>query len=453
MTKAEKTLGWKPILGYGLGDMANSLVFSMGLLFLLNYYTDVAKISPAAAGTMVLAVRIYDALMDVVVGRLIDRAGNAHQLGRFRPYLLWGAFPLLMLNVAVFAVPASWSESSKVVYASITYMLLGTAYSFVNIPYGSLASAMTQSPRDRALLGAARALMATSAIALLAFMLGPLLRGLEGEALQTRLTQLTLGIAMIGMLAYFICFHTTREIVQRNIEHPTLGDSLSTLVVNRPLQLLCIAGFFILAGVSCMGASAIYFARYVLGDAKHFMTIILLTTFAGTLVSVPLAPALATRCGKRLTFQLGVAIAAIAHLGLFWIPVTNANAIFFLLSLGSIGAMLAMVIFWALESDSVEYGEWKTGMRLEGMNYSLFSLARKCGQAVGGSIPAFLLAGSAYVPNLEIQDPATLQMIRLGVTLGPAMAFLLAFLAMLFYTLSDRRYLEIVEEIRTRRRG
>lgn len=451
MSRTPKPLGWKPIVGYGLGDMANSLVFSMGMLFLLNYYTDVADISAAAAGTLLMAVRIYDAVMDIVVGRLIDRGGRPHRSGRFRPYLLWGAVPLLVLNVAVFAVPASWSDTGKLAYALVTYMLLGTAYSFVNIPYGSLASAMTQSPRERSMLGAARALMGTSAIILLAFVLGPGLRSLQGEALQTRLMHFTLGLAVIGVFCYAICFATTSEVVERDARHPTLKESVSTLLSNMPLQLLCIAGLLTLAGVSCMGASAIYFARYVLGDAKHFLGIILFTTACGMAVSIPLAPLLAARYGKTRTFQSGLAIAGAAHLYLFWIPASSWIAIYALLAIASTGTMLAMAIFWALESDSVEYGEWRTGRRLEGLNYSLFSLARKCGQALGGSIPAFLLAGSAYVPNMAIQHPAVLQTIRVGVTLAPATAFLAAFVVMLFYPLSDRRYLELIGEIRMRR--
>lgn len=110
-------LKWTSITGYGLGEMANNFVFAMGLLFLLNYYTDVAGISAAAAGTLLLVVRIYDAIMDLVVGRIIDRTSASLRWGRFRPYLLWGALPLLLLNLAVFSVPAGWGGAEKLVYA------------------------------------------------------------------------------------------------------------------------------------------------------------------------------------------------------------------------------------------------------------------------------------------------------------------------------------------------
>lgn len=444
-------LKWTSIVGYGLGDMANNFAYSMGMLFLLNYYTDVAGISAAAAGTMLMVVRIYDAVMDVVAGRVIDRPRTAARWGRFRPYLLWGALPLLLLNVAVFSVPAGWNATEKLVYAYVTYALLGTAYSFVNIPYGALASVMTQEPRERSRLSAARTLMSTSAIVLLAFVLGPVLRSVHGAALQSRLTGFTLLLAGLGALLYFICFKTTREVVERNIQQPGWKASLATLRSNQPLQMLCLVALCVLVGVSCMGASSMYYARYVLGDAKHFLTIILITTIFGVLFAVPLAPLLVNRLGKKGTFLLGVAIAATAHLMLLFVPVVSLITVFGTLALGSAGSMLAMVVMWALESDTVEYGEWRTGMRIEGMNYSLFSLTRKCGLALGGSIPAFLLAGNAYVPNLAVQSSAVLRVIQQGVALVPAIAFACAFLIMAFYPLSDRRFLELLQEIKTRR--
>lgn len=444
-------LKWTSVIGYGLGDAANNFVFAMGMLFLLNYYTDVAGISAAAAGAMLMLVRFYDAALDLVAGRIIDRARASTRRGRFRPYLLWGSLPLLLINVAVFSVPAAWSESGKLAYAYVTYALLGTAYAFVNIPYGSLASVMTQLPRERSLLSASRSLLATATVIFLAFVLVPLLRSVHGEALQAELTRLTLILAVVGMLLYFVCFKTTREVVERSIENPKWKDSVATLRANRPLQILCLTALCALIGVGSTGASTMYYVRYVLGDAKHFLTIVLITTISGAVVSVPLAPMLVGRLGKKLTFQIGMAVAALAHLSLSFVAASSLIWIVGTLAVGSVGSMLAMTVMWALESDTVEYGEWKTGMRIEGMNYSAFSLTRKCGQALGGSIPAFLLAGSAYTPNLATQTQAVLRVITQGVALVPAIAFGSAFLVMSIYPLSDRRFLELIQEIKTRR--
>ncbi|GHU26156.1 glucuronide transporter [Betaproteobacteria bacterium] len=449
MTDA-KSLQWSGVIGYGLGDMANSFVFSMGLLFLLPYYTDVAGIGAAAAGTLLLTVRIYDAAADVAAGRIIDSARIPTRLGRFRPWLLWVSAPLLLLNVAVFSVPSGWSGAEKLVYAYITYALLGTAFSFITISYGSLAAVMTQLPRERSRLAAVRSLMSMSVTIFLASALGPAFRDVQGEALQSRLTMLTLVLAVLGMAFYAACFLTTRETVTRQAQPPAWRDSWTTLVANRALHVLCVASLCALAGAGSLSASAMYFARYVLGDATYFLTFALTTTPLGMLVSVLLGPMLVARFGKKMVFQCGMAIAAAAHFLLFFTSPVKPVLAFVFLALGSISLTLAMVVAWALQNDTVEYGEWKSGMRLEGLNYSLFSLTRKCGLALGGSLPAFLLAASAYVPNQATQDAGTLRAILAGVALAPAMAFSLAFVVMFFYPLSDLRFLEIVREIEAR---
>ncbi|MDF6003598.1 MFS transporter, partial [Escherichia coli] len=135
-------LSWRTIVGYSLGDVANNFAFAMGALFLLSYYTDVAGVGAAAAGTMLLLVRVFDAFADVFAGRVVDSVNT--RWGKFRPFLLFGTAPLMIFSVLVFWVPTDWSHGSKVVYAYLTYMGLGLCYSLVNIPYGSLATAMTQ---------------------------------------------------------------------------------------------------------------------------------------------------------------------------------------------------------------------------------------------------------------------------------------------------------------------
>jgi glucuronide carrier protein len=434
--------------------MANNFVFSLGLLFLLPYYTDVAGIGAAAAGTLLMTVRVYDAVMDVAAGRIIDRGGLATRQGRFRPCLLWAAGPLLLLNAAVFSVPSGWSGVGKLVYAYVTYALLGTAYSFVSISYGSLAAAMTQSPRERSLLAASRTLMSTCTVIFFAFVLGSVLRGVQGEALQERLTMLTAALAVAGMGLYGACFLGTRETIACAERRPAVWrDSLSTLAANRALHVLCLAMLCALAGIGSSSASAMYFARYVMGDAGYFLTFVMVTTPLSTLVSVFLGPVLAARFGKKAVFLLGMAVAALAHFLLLFMPPANPVWIFGCLAPGSCGLMLAMVAAWALEADTVEYGEWRSGLRLEGLNYALFSLTRKCGLALGGSIPAFLLAGTSYVPNLTAQQADALNAIFRAIALAPAIAFSAAFFIMLRYPLSDRGFLNMVREIETRRQA
>ena len=131
-------------LGYAAGDVANNLTFSMAAAFLLIYYTDVVGIAAATAGTLFLLIRVWGGVTDLVAGRIADATST--RWGRFRPYLLFGSVPLLLLNVALFTIPGGLSPGGKVAYAYLSYALFSLAYSFVNIPYGSLSAATTQIP-------------------------------------------------------------------------------------------------------------------------------------------------------------------------------------------------------------------------------------------------------------------------------------------------------------------
>lgn len=442
-------LRWSNIISYGLGDMANNFAFAMGAMFLLNYYTDVAGIPAVAAGTMLAVVRIYDAVMDLVAGRVIDRTSS--RWGHFRPFLLWGAAPLMLLSVAVFSVPAGWSANAKLIYIYVTYALLGTAYSFVNIPYGALATVMTQEPHERARLGASRSIMAVGTGCFLALVLGPVIRSAKGEALQASLTRFTLALALIGVVLYFVCFKATREVVARSAERPKLKESLATLLVNRPLLILCACALCLLGGLFSMSAASLYYARYVLGDPGKFVQIVLITNLFGTLLGAPLSPLLVRRLGKKGVFLLGSSVAALAYLILFFSAAPSFTGVLGLLGLASVGTMLSMSVMWAIEADTVEYGEWRCDVRIEGLTYSFFSFTRKCGQALGGSLPAFLLAAGGYVPNAAVQSEAAQLAIRQSMALTPAVAFTVAFVLMLFYPLTDQRFAELVREIRARR--
>lgn len=436
------------MLGYGLGDVANNFAFAMGSLFLLSYYTDVAGISAAAAGSMLMLIRVLDAGFDLLAGRLIDRTRT--RWGRFRPYLLWGAVPLMFISVLVFSVPHEWSHANKVIYAYITYGLLGFAYSFVNIPYGSLATVMTQDSKERSRLGASRMLLATLTIVFLALVLGPRITGTTVEQ-QATYTEFTLVLAFVGLVLYLVCFATTKETVERSEEQVELSQSLRTVASNGPLLMLCFCALCVLVAAFAMIGSSMFYARYVLGDPSKFLTIVLATKLFSILVATPLVPFLVGKIGKKSTFMMGSAVGAIGYLVLFLSPTSAQVLTFISFWVGATGASIALTVLWALEADTVEYGEWATGVRIEGMTYAVFSFTRKCGQALGGSIPAFLLAGSGYIPNVPVQTSEVITSIQMAAALIPAGALLLGLVVMAFYPLNDRRFQQILSEIPGRR--
>jgi glucuronide carrier protein len=193
-------------LGYGAGDAANNLTFSMASLFLLLYYTDVVGLSAVAVGTLFLVVRIWGALADIAAGRVVDRTQT--RWGKFRPFMLFGSLPLLLITVALFSVP-DLSQDARLAYAYISYALFDVAYSLVNIPYGSLAAAMTQIPDERSKLASVRVLGTNLAILVLVFVVSPQIRG--SSDLQRSLTLTTLTLVVVGFALYLFTFLTARE--------------------------------------------------------------------------------------------------------------------------------------------------------------------------------------------------------------------------------------------------
>lgn len=131
-TIAGEHLSKRSVVGYGLGDFANNLAFTLGTTFLLYYYTDVAGLSAAAVATMFFVVRLWDAVTDIFAGRFVDRTMT--RMGKFRPFILFGGVPLLFLSALTFHVPANLEVGSKLLYAYLTYAVLGLGYSLVNIP-------------------------------------------------------------------------------------------------------------------------------------------------------------------------------------------------------------------------------------------------------------------------------------------------------------------------------
>ncbi|MGX1162441.1 glucuronide carrier protein [Arthrobacter sp. SLBN-100] len=440
-----KKLSTLSIAGYGAGDAANNLAFTTATMFLLVYYTDVAGISAAAAGTLLLVVRIFDAFADVLAGRVVDRTFSK-RFGKFRPFIMFGSIPLLLLSVATFSVPQI-GESGTLLYAYVTYAALGLAYSLVNIPYGSLAGAMTQDPGERAKLGSARMVGAALVGSSLGIFVAPLIT--PGADLQATFTGITLAFVVIGAALYFFTVFTAKERVHRAVPNVTLKQSLDTLKGNKPLLMLCLSSFLFLSGYLALTSVQLYYLRDVLGrlDLYPVLSIIQLIL---TFVLAAFMPRLVRAVGKKNVYVYASVVAVIGGIIVFLTPASQTWIGFGGLLLSLVGVMAVSIVVWALEADTVEYGEWKTGVRTEGITYALFSFTRKTGQAVGGALAAYALALGGYKSGATQSADAVFG-IQVAAGAIPAVLALLALLVMSKYKLTDALHAEILAEIRARR--
>lgn len=461
---AKRPLKFTALVGYGLGDFGCNLAFTLGSTFLLYYYTDVAGLTAATVGTMFFVVRLWDAFADLIAGRAVDRTMT--RWGKFRPFILFFAVPLLLLSVLTFRVPAGWGDATTLLYVYLTYAVLGTLYSLVNIPYGSLASAMTQSVRQRARLVAARTLGAAAGSVLISFIIAPQISALRAQKntlppevyldrAQGIFTSITLLFVLIGSIAFGLTFLWCHERVVRAQAKVTILETFATLRHNRPLAILCGASFCYLLGYYTVTGATLYYAQYILGDPGLTLQITLLSTGVQIIVT-PFVPMLIDRFGKKTLFQYCGLFTVVGGVGLFFTPDGLIWPALLFLGIKGIGFSLINTLMFALEADTVEYGEWKSGTRSEGATYAIFSFTRKLTQSIGGAATAWALALGGYVSasaamaNPE-QPESALTAIKVVFGLVPAVAAVAAMVVFVLYPLTDARFREIRDESEARK--
>ncbi|MDN5857021.1 MAG: glycoside-pentoside-hexuronide (GPH):cation symporter [Pseudonocardia sp.] len=437
-------------LGYAAGDAANNLAFSMTSFFLLLYYTDVVGIAAAAAGTLFLVVRIFDAFADVFAGRMVDRTMT--RWGKFRPFFMFGAVPLMLLSVATFTLPGLASGGWALVLAYLTYGALGLAYSLVNIPYGSLAAAMTQQAVERGKLASFRMIGVAATIIMLAFVVAPQIRLFADDpaGLQQSLLVTTLIFAVVGTALYLYLFRTAKEQVEREVPHVSMRQSLRTLRSNRPLVMLCLSSLAFLCGMFTLQTVQAFYAKDVLGNA-NFIILLTILSAGAIFVVAPAIPTIVRKVGKKPGFIAFGVVGIVAGIGISLAPasIPAVSMVFF----GLMGVSIAGVntLMWALEADTVEYGEWKTGVRTEGITYAMFSFTRKVGQAIGGAAAAYAIGFGGYVASAPQQSGTALAWISAPAGFLPAAFLLIGVAIFLGYPLTDQKFTELVAQTRARR--
>ena len=417
---APPRLGPLQYLGYAAGDAANNLAFSMTSLFLLVYYTDVVEITPAAAGTLFLLIRIWDGFADIFAGRMVDRTMT--RWGKFRPFFLFGGLPVMLLSFATFTVPGLASgHGMKLLLAYLTYGLLGLAYSLVNIPYGSLASAMTQRPDERAKLASFRMIGTAVTTIMLAFVVAPQIKRYTGdpEAFQRSLA-ITVGIFVVaGVALYLFLFATSRETVQRDVASVSMRQSFATLKHNRPLVMLCLASLAFLTALFSLQTVQVYYTRDVLGNA-NLLTVTTVLSTGAIFVIAPLIPRIVRAIGKKKAFLGFGVVGVVGGVGISlspsstpWIPIA-----FF-------GVM--------------------------GISTALFSFTRKLGQAVGGAMAAFVIAAGGYVGGVATQSQSAVDAIRYASGFIPALFIAIGIAIFFRYPLTEQTFAKMVAETAARR--
>lgn len=437
-----KPFGMRDKLGYLFGDFGNDFFFILVSAFLMVYYTDVYGISAAFVGMLFLIARLWDAVADVTWGRFIDTR-KASKNGKFKPWIFRMSFPLVVSGVLMFVHIPGMTTGFYEAYAFVTYIIWGTLYSTVNIPYGSMASVITNDPVERSSLSTYRTLGATFA-GLIIHSLGPLIVFVDNKADADRFFMAAVIFGILAISSYMICYNfTTERIVmpESKVGEMKLSKTIKGLMKNKPLIAILIGSLVFMMNSMLMGAVNVYLFKDYFSSAKTLSLMGILGTVSVILV-VPFIKKLTATFGKKEISVFGLLISTAVYFILFFLKDIGPVAFVMISCVATIGYSFFSIVIWAFVTDVIDYHEYLTGLREDGTVYSVYSFARKVGQAVAGGIGGFAIAAVGYDSTSEIQTQTALEGIHMLATLIPAIACLAVLLILFFFYPLNKKNLQ-----------
>lgn len=441
-------LSVKEKVGYSLGDTAANFIFQTMVIFQLAFYTDTFGITAAAAGTLFLVVRVFDAVFDPFMGVVADRTNT--RWGKFRPWVLWTAVPFGVMGFLTFTTP-DFSPSGKLAYAYVTYILLMMVYSANNLPYSALSGVMTGDLAERTSLSQYRFVFAMLSQLVIQGLALPMVNYF-GQGDDARGYQTTIGIfSAIAVVFFVITFATTRErILPDPDQKSSIRQDFADLLKNGPWLAMFWLTIVLFITLALRGGVMLYYFKYFVGREDLFSLFNVLGTGA-TIVGVLLSKRFALRYGKRNLFVAGL------------LGTTLFTALFVFLAPDAIPLIIAtemlrqfaygftIPLLWAMMGDVADYSEWKNRRRATGVVFSAIVFGLKAGLGIGGAIGGYLLAAYGYVPNVA-QSPRALDGIRYAASIFPAFTFALCIVCLAFYRIDRQLEAAIPHELAARRK-
>jgi len=484
-------LSFKEKIGYSFGDAAANFVFQTMLIFQLGFYTDVFHISAAAAGTLLLVGRVWDAIFDPFMGVIADKTNT--KWGKFRPWILWSAIPYALIVVLAFTTP-NFSYTGKLIYAYITYILLMTLYSVNNLPYSALSGVMTADVNERTTLSSYRFIFAMIAAFIVQGLTLPLVSKLGGGDNTIGWTYTISIFAFLSVIFFVITFLTTRERIKPDpAQKSNPKEDFKNLLKNKPWISMFILTLFLFITLALWGSAMFYYFTYyiskadlfnslnswglvipsgtinlswwdsvlsafgliIVGDKSNVTSVgFSLFNMSGqlfTIIGVLCSKWLSSKFGKRNVYLVGLLFTSIFTALFIFIPSDSINTIYFLNILKSLAYGPTIPLLWAMMGDVADYTEWVTGRRVTGIVFSAIVFALKAGLGLGGALCGWLLSLYGYIPNV-IQSDTALTGIKLTASIYPAITFFVGVVALFFYSINKKLNLQIQDELLERRK-
>ena len=461
-----RPFGIRDKIGYLFGDFGNDFTFLLSSSFLLKFYTDVMGVPAAVVGVIMMIARFVDAFTDVAMGRLCDRSRTLPG-GKFKPWILRMSGPVAIASFLIYQSSlAGMSLGFKIGWLFVTYILWGSIfYTSINIPYGSMASAISPEPGDRQSLSTFRSIGGTLAglivgagVPMLAYTTNA-----DGNTILDggRFTVIAGAFSVLAVGCYFLCYRLITERVRMEDNHRENGkktegnsvvDMLKNAAKNRALISIIAASVVMLLAQLTMQSMANYVYPNFYGNttAQSASTLVMVVAM---LIAAVLAKPAAERFGKAEVSVVSNLLAAGVCFVLFLIRPENVWVYVAFITICWLGLGMFSMVNWALITDVIDYSELKNGIREDGAVYALYSFARKLGQAAAAGVSGGLLSWIGYSEATAFEPEITTGIYNIS-TLVPATGFLLLALILWFwYPLHKKQVEENVDALKRKHEG
>lgn len=450
-----RPFGIRDKFGYLFGDFGNDFFFILVSAFLMVYYTDIFHISAELVGILFFIARLWDAVADFAWGRFIDtRKSTKH--GKFKPWILRMSFPLVLSGVLMFVKIPGMSDGFYLAWAFVTYIVWGTLYSTVNIPYGSMASVITADPVERTTLSTWRTMGAMLA-SLIINVLGPLIVFVDNKMDADRMFMAAILFGVLAIACYIACYKLSTERIAPPVEQgkkkANIGKTMKGLLKNKPLIWILIASLIFMVNMMLLGTVNAYLFKDYFNNTAMLSAIGFVQS-AVVLLATPLVKPLVARFGKKELASAGMALAGATYLLLYFLNDISSLQFVIISAVGMFAMGLFNLVVWAFVTDVIDYHEYVTDMREDATVYSIYSMARKIGQAIAGGIGGYALAAVGYNSELTQQTATTLNGIYGLATIVPAIIYIVIFLILVFlYPLNKKRTMELTAHLAEKRKA
>ena len=433
---------------YGIGDYAICLYWSGVSLYLLYFYTDVVGISPYSAGLIYGLGIMWDAFTDPFMGFLAERTRS--RMGSYRPYIYNGSIPLALSFILLLWVPP-FEGTVLIIFLLFVNLIHRTCFTIVSVPYSSLTARITDDSDERTILTSSRMLSAalgTFTISALGF---PIVLYFGGG--EEKLGFIYLGI-ISGLIAILILHITVSFVKERSFKSsvddlPNFAKVAHSVSKNYPFWIIFLAIIILISTYLMFNNNLIYFSKYALG-LHDYQGVILGFLNGATLLAVPIWAYAALKLGKKNTWLISMAILFLGFTTFNYYPIDDLDTLIYILIFIGFGNGATGVLFWSMLPDTIEYGEWKSGIRTESSLYGFMTFAQKGAIAIAVFILGIALTNIGFEPNQE-QSIETIEALKNLMSIIPLIGVFISFVLLYFYPIDKAFHRKLIQDIENRR--